>query len=277
MYNANMDPMGMKGANTSKRGSSGGTRPGERSVTTEAIVLRHTEWGEADRLLVLFTPRLGKLRALAKGVRKIRSRKAGHLEPFTRATLLLARGRDFFIVTQAETVDPHLALREDLTRLGYASYVVELLDRFTYEEGENLQLYRLLAETLGRLNTETDLAIALRYYEIRLLDQLGYRPQLFHCLRCGREIQPVDQFFSFAQGGVLCPTCGPQMPEAFPIQVDVLKYLRHFQRSSYAEAGRARLSPTLNLELEQLLQRYFTYLLERSLNTPAFLRQIKNR
>jgi DNA repair protein RecO (recombination protein O) len=248
---------------------------GERSITSEAIVLRHSDWGEADRLLWLYTRHKGKLRAVAKGARKIRSRKAGHLEPFTRVTLLLARGRDFFIITQAETVDPHLSLHTDLKRLGYAAYVVELLDRFTYEEDENQGLYRLLADTLGRLNTEKDLMVPVRYFEIRLLDQLGYRLQLFHCLQCNSEIQPVDQYLSFSQGGVLCPKCGVRVPEASPIAVDTLKYLRHYQRSSYSEASRAHLSADVNYQFEQLMQHYFTYLLERNLNTPSFLRQIK--
>src|SRR5512136_3161070 len=109
-----------------------------RSQRVEAIVLRHSDWGEADRLLWLFTRELGKLKAVAKGIRKPRSRKAGHLEPFTRVELLLAQGRDLFIITQAEAKDAYLALREDLVRVGYASYVIELLDRFTFEEGENL-------------------------------------------------------------------------------------------------------------------------------------------
>ena len=248
---------------------------GDRSITSEAIVLRHSDWGEADRLLWLYTRQHGKLRALAKGVRKIRSRKAGHLEPFTRVALLLARGRDFYIVTQAETVDPYLSLREDLKRLGYASYVVELLDRFTYDEDEHPGLYRLLTDTLARINTETDSVAAVHYYEIRLLDQLGYRPQLFRCLQCNSEIKPVDQYISFSQGGVLCPKCGSQAPEASPISVDTLKYLRHYQRSAYPEAARAHMSPELNYQFEHLMQHYFTYLLERNLNTPAFLRQIK--
>jgi len=119
----------------------------QRSLRVEAVVLRHSDWGEADRLLGLFTRELGKVRAVAKGARKPRSRKAGHLEPFTQVSLLLARGRDTLIVTQAEAIDAHLALREDLVRVGYAAYVVELLDRFTYEEGEHVALYRLLAET----------------------------------------------------------------------------------------------------------------------------------
>jgi DNA repair protein RecO (recombination protein O) len=247
----------------------------ERSFRTEAVVLRHNDWGEADRMLWLFTRDLGKVRAIAKGVRKMRSRKAGHLEPFTRVNLLLARGRDLLIVTQAETIDPYLPLREDLVRIGYAAYVVELLDRFTYDEGENRSLYRLLTETLSRVEKEADPALAVRYYEIRLLDLLGYRPQLFNCLSCESEIRPEDQFFSASQGGVLCPNCAPNFRDTRPISMTALKYLRHFQRSSFTEAARARFTPGLNQDLEQVMQHYLTYLLERGLNTPSFLRHVK--
>ena len=115
----------------------------QRLFRAEGIVLRHLDWGEADRLLWLFTQDLGKLQAVAKGVRKPRSRKAGHLEPFTRVSLLLAHGREIPLITQVETIDAYLPLREDLLRATYASYIMELLDRFTYEEGENRGLYRL--------------------------------------------------------------------------------------------------------------------------------------
>lgn len=247
----------------------------ERSLRVEAIVLRHSDWGEADRLLTLYTRHLGKVRAIAKGVRKMRSRKAGHLEPFTRVALLLARGRDMFIVTQAETVEAYLALREDLLKVSYAAYVVELLDRFTYDEDENPSLYRLLADTLARINQEADPVLPVRYYEVRLLDLLGYRPQLTSCAVCTAEIKPQDQYFSVFQGGVLCPNCGTSSEEARPIAMPALKCLRHFQRSSYTEAARIRLTPDLNRQLEQLMGHYFTHLLERGLNTPDFIRRVK--
>jgi DNA repair protein RecO (recombination protein O) len=246
-----------------------------RSFRLEAVVLRHNDWGEADRILGLYTLEMGKLRALAKGVRKLRSRKAGHLEPFTRVNLLLARGRDMPLITQAETVDPYLPLHEDLSGATYASYVVELLDRFTYEEGENRDLYRLLVETLSRLCKLKERDLVLRYYEIRLLDLVGFRPRLFQCVRCGAEIRPEDQYFSALLGGELCPRCGSQTEGAQPISMNALKYLRHYQRSSFGEAGRARLNPALNQELETIMQHYMTYLLERSLNTPAFLRRLR--
>jgi DNA repair protein RecO (recombination protein O) len=246
-----------------------------RSQRVEAIVLRHSDWGEADRMLWLFTRENGKLQVVAKGVRKARSRKAGHLEPFTRVELLLARGRDLPIITQAEAKDAYLSLREDLVKLGYASYVIELLDRFTYEEGENISLYRLLNETLSRMNTEPQPAFAVRYYEIRLLDLVGFRPQLFHCANCGEEIQPEDQFFSFEKGGVICPRCGANEVGVRPVSMPALKILRHFQRSRYAEAQRACLSTSIDRELEDLMGNYLTYLLERGLNSPSFLRRVR--
>lgn len=248
-----------------------------RSVRVHAIVLRHADWGEADRLVTLFTRERGKLRAVAKGARKITSRKAGHLEPFTHVKLQLARGRSLFIVTQADTIDAYLPLRETLVMTGTASYVVELLDRFVYEdEGANPTLFRLLSDTLKRLSTGEDIWLAVRYYEMRLLDILGFRPQLFECANCARKIEAKDQFFSFSSGGVICPRCGRGLPNLTGISVNALKYLRHFQRSSYDESKQARPTPEVQSEVEILMQGYFTYLLERELNSPGFLKRVRS-
>lgn len=251
-------------------------QPKFRSVRVDAVVLRHSDYGEADRLLTVYTRQRGKMRVLAKGARKIASRKAGHIEPFTHVKLQLATGRDMFLLTQADTVDAYLPLRDDLLLTGHAAYALELLDRFTYEdETENPTLFRLLTETLTRLASRADVWLVLRFYEMRLLDQLGFRPQLFECVNCGREIKPEDQFFSFSAGGVICPRCGQGLKHLHSISVEALKYLRHFQRSSYAEASRARPDLDVQRETESLMQGYFTYLLERELNTPGFLKKIK--
>jgi DNA repair protein RecO (recombination protein O) len=239
---------------------------------------------------------MGKLRAIAKGARKPRSRKAGHLEPFTRVTLQLARGRAtgpeaLLLVTQAETLDAYLPLHEELSLATYASYVVELLDRFTYEEGQNRTLYRLLVDTLQRLSASLaqslgndapreiggalPMDLVVRFYEMRLLDLVGFRPELFYCLGCKQPIQAQNQYFSAEKGGALCPKCGLQVPEAKPVSTDVLRYLRHFQRSNWVEAVHAPLTASLNRELEMIIHYYLTYLLERGLNTPRFIREIR--
>lgn len=251
--------------------------PKFRSVRVDAVVLRHSDQGEADRLITLYTRQLGKMRVIARGARKIASRKAGHIEPFTHVKLQLAKGREMHLVTQADTVDAFLPLRDDLILTGQASYVIELLDRFTYEdETGNAALFRLLTETLARLAAKTDPWLVQRYYEMRLLDQLGFRPQLFECVNCGREIKAEDQFFSFQAGGVICPRCGRGLPNLHPISIDALRYLRHFQRSGFTEATRARPDPETQGETESLMQGYFTYLLERELNTPGFIKRIRS-
>lgn len=247
-----------------------------RSFRVEAVVLRHHDYGEADRLLTLYTRQLGKTRVLAKGARKIASRKAGHIEPFTQVKLQLAKGRDMLLVTQADTVDAYLPLRENLILTSQASYVLELLDRFTYvDETENPSTFRLLTDTLARLASNEDPWLVIRYYEMRLLDLLGFRPQLIQCVNCGVEIKAENQFFSFRAGGVICPRCGKGLPQLKSITVETLKYLRHFQRSNYRDASRARPNSEVQKEAEDLMQGYFTYLLERELNTPGFLKKIK--
>jgi DNA repair protein RecO (recombination protein O) len=173
-------------------------------------------------------------------------------------------------------VDAYQPLREDLILTSHASYVMELLDRFTYEDSsENLAIFRLLTETLSRLASKSDPWLVIRYSETRLLDHLGCRPQLFECANCGREIKAEDQYFSFSAGGVICPRCGQGLPNLRAISIEALKYLRHFQRSSYAEVTRARPGLDIQQETEALMQGYFTYLLERELNTPGFLKKIK--
>ncbi len=247
-----------------------------RSLRVEAVVLRHTDFGEADRLITLYSRELGKVRAVAKGVRKITSRKAGHLELFTRVKLQLARSRDLFVITQAEAVDIYPALRQDLTLTGYAAYALELLDRFVPdEEVASPSLFHLLTETLSRLARRPWPWLTLRYYEMRLLDLLGFRPQLMECTNCHQAVQPEDQFFSPSLGGVICRRCGQGLPGLWPISMQALKYLRHFQRSDYLTALRARPTSAAQRELEAIMQGYFQFLLERRLHTPDFLRQIR--
>ncbi|MFQ5923161.1 MAG: DNA repair protein RecO [Anaerolineales bacterium] len=247
-----------------------------RLYRTESIVLRRRDLGEADRIIIVFTPAYGKVRAVAKGVRRPGSKKAGHLEPFTRSNLLVAKGRDLDIITQAETIDAYPKLRQNLDRLGQAAYVIELVDRFGVQEAESQALYHLTTVTLGRLDREAETAAPLRYFQVRLLDLSGYRPELHRCVNCSEEVQPLDQFFSAKEGGLLCPNCGPKNPYARPLTLGALKVLRHYQRHAYAEASRPQVSRSVALELEGLMESYLNHLVERDLHAPAFVRQVRS-
>ncbi len=244
-----------------------------RTIRTEGVILRRKNFGETDRLLTVFTRKLGRVSVIAKGVRKPTSRKTGHVEPFMRSALLIAKGKNLYILTQAETIDAYMPLREDLTGIGYGAYVVELLDAFTYEEGANLTIYKLLTSTLERLSRGDAAEIALRYYELRLLDSVGFRPEFFTCVECGKEIREESQYFSGKLGGVVCPTCGERERgnHLRRISPRALKYLRHFQRSPYSDLKDLSVPPELAPEIERIMHSYLVYVLERNLNSPNFI------
>jgi DNA repair protein RecO (recombination protein O) len=243
----------------------------ERLYRTEAIILRRQDLGEADRLLTLYTPQLGKRRVLAKGVRRPKSRKGGHVELFTHSNLLIAKGKNLDIVTQAETIHSFLPIRRELLRTSYAYYAAELLDRFTEEGLENNPLFGLLLRTLLWLSDAEDLDLVLRYFELHLLGHVGYRPQLFQCLRCACRIESAAGFFSSADGGLLCPGCGEGKRGSREVSRQALSTLRCLQTRDYATCRRVRVEASVHEELEGLMHRYIIYLLERRLKSVDFI------
>ncbi len=243
----------------------------QRLYRLEAIVLRRTDMGEADRLLTVFSREHGKLRLLAKGVRKPLSRKAGHVELFMHSSFLVAKGRTWDLVTQADTVEAYRALREDLLRTTYAYYVTELIDRFTEEGDENQALFDLLRATLRRLNAEDDPYLVARFFDLQMLSLVGYRPELFFCVRCRADLEPVLNYFDAEAGGVLCSRCGEAMARAEPLPVNVLKVLRFLQTREYDLVRRLKLSADLRAEVERLLHRYIVHTLERNVKSADFL------
>ncbi len=249
--------------------------PRERTFHTEAIVLRRSDLGEADRLLTLFSKEFGKLRAVAKGARKPQSRKTGHVELFMRSRFLLAEGRDLPIVTQAELVEAYAPLRADLVRATYAAYACELLDRFTSDNDRHSDMYELLSQALGWFAGNADLLLAARVYELRLLDMAGYRPQLHECLRCREAIREQDQFFSAELGGLLCPNCQAADARALPITAVGVKVLRYLQTRPWEVVQTLQLKRPLQHELENILHHYLRYLLERDLKSVDFLHRLR--
>jgi DNA repair protein RecO (recombination protein O) len=253
--------------------------PRPRVYKTEAIVLRTMELGEADRVLTVLTPRLGKLKVIAKGVRRPRSRIGGGLQPFSDVQLVLAVGRTFDVVTSSSLEDPHLGLRNDLHSTAAAWYVVELADRFVEGAADSHEPFRLLAQALSTLDAGPEIAreVVCRWFELALLDAMGFRPELSACLECGAAIEPAGNAFSPAAGGVVCPQCAHAAHAARPISPDALKVLRHLQRSPLVGVLRLRLASAVHREAERLLHATISAVLERELRSRDFLEEVAAR
>jgi DNA repair protein RecO (recombination protein O) len=248
--------------------------PRPRVYKTQAIVLRQRKLGEADKIVTLYCSHMGRVDAVAKGVRRTKSRLAGHLEPLTLGSYMIAEGRNLDIVTQAETVDAYPTLRNDLERLGRGIYCAELVDRLTPERSEGNPIFRLLQETLAILDAEESIDLAVRRFELKLLEQLGYRPSLDVCAVCDRRLEPVDNFWSAEAGGAVCPSCADEALRLLPLSVNALKVLRLLNRASFADAARVHLSAGLYREVEACLQIQVEYVLEREVRSSRFLESL---
>ncbi len=242
-----------------------------RNYQTEAIIIKKTKLGEADRILTLYTPDRGKIQAVAKGVRRPRSKLAGHLELLTHSLVSLARGRNLDTITGSQTIDSFLPLKNDLQLASYALYATELVNQFTADHIENRPLFQLLLETMQQLCQAGDIELVLRYFELQLLNQVGYRPQLQQCVACHQPLTPVSNLFCSSIGGILCPDCGPDQPSTSPVSVNALKVLRFLQSRDYAAASRLKMDRPLAHEVEMLMRDYLRYILEREVKSTAWL------
>ena len=251
-----------------------------RLYRIDAIVLHRSDVGEADRLLTVLTRDHGKLRVNAKGARKVGSRKSGHVELFTRSKMLIAKGRgDIDIVAQAEIVEAYRGLREDLTRSTYAHYAVELVDSFAEEGTEQPELFDLLAEALSWVSTTSNLGLAARYFELRLLTLAGFQPQVFFCADRGEPLEEIqaDEFYGWSPnaGGVLCPEHARDRSDAGRLSLNALKVLRHALRSDYDTFTALSLREAVQGEVEQAMLRYIQYVLERKVRSVEFLNLLR--
>ena len=245
-----------------------------RIYDTEAIILRTTPLGEADRLLTLFTSELGKLRVTARGVRKPTSKLGGHLEPLTRSSLTLARGQSLDTVTSADAREVFPSVKNDLGRLSRAIYVAELVDAFNPLEAPNPPVYTLFLEGLRMLGTDADTDLVLRYFELQSLGHAGFLPELRWCTECHGQIIPREHYFSPAASGVLCPACRTSHSDAASISVEALKVLRFLSTAAMPLAVLVRVKSPLHRELATLMDSSLRYTLERELRSAAFLRAV---
>src|SRR5438067_11800677 len=228
--------------------------------------------GEADRIVTFFSRDVGKIRAVAKGVRRTTSRAAGHLEPFTLSDIMVAIRRELDIVSQADTLESFRQVREDLVLTTHAYYLAEVVDLLTEDRMENRDVFDALVDGLRDLADTADARLVLIVFHVRLLEALGYRPELRECVSCRAVIEPDRNQFSAHAGGVLCPGCGPRESSAHAVGTSALKLLRFVQQT---EGRRAVSVPdAVGREAEALLRSYAEHIVERRLRSPALIARV---
>ncbi len=239
------------------------------------MVLRQYPLGEADRIVSILTPDLGKVRAVAKGVRRPNGRLRGHLDLTNVIDFAASYGRNLDVITEAVLRDDHPASRVDLERLSHSIYVCEIADLFSQERYASRELYQLVKETLEALGEVSDPWLIARWYEQHVLDVTGFRPQLEHCVECDSALEPRDHVIDLAAGGVLCPQCrGLGIGQKVQVSELAMRVLRHLQRTeSIASLGEPTLHDGLRNEVERISSRYIRSIVERDIRSADFTRR----
>jgi DNA repair protein RecO (recombination protein O) len=228
----------------------------------QGIVLRTYKLGEADRILHLLTQGRGKVRAVAKGVRRPGSRFGGRLEPFSHVDLQLYEGRNLDIVTQAELITSFAPVRADYALSACGSAMVEAADRVAQEDERANRLFLLLLDGLRTLDRQPgNPASVLDGYLFRLVSVAGYHPYLDACAACGDPGR--HEVFSIAAGGTLCTACAPI--DAHPLDPDVLELLRSFGSGELERLVATPAQPRARRAAGAVVNSFLTYHLGRPL------------
>lgn len=228
----------------------------------EGIVLKTAKLGEADRIVTFFTRENGKLRAVAKGIRKTKSRFGGRLEPFTRVQLGVYRGRNLDTVTSADIVTSFKEVRDDYARLTSAAALVELVEKITPEREHSFSTYALLLSGLEALASDRG-ATVVPAFLVKLLSISGYHPQLSVCAGCD-EPRALEGF-SAALGGAVCNDCGRDQQDALRMPGDRIALLGRLLASDFGQQA----DPEVTMQLTRALKHYAEYHLERPLRAVA--------
>ena len=244
----------------------------------DAVVLRRLDYGEADRILTLLTREHGKLSAIAKGSRRSKARLTSSLDLFARSTMMLAKGRNLDVVAQAQRRGDVRHIAGDLHRTAYACMVAEVADKVLEERHPVDDVFDLIVATIERLNTvDRSPRADSAWFVMRILDLLGYQPQLFDCAGCGEALPEAAGWFSPLLGGVLCRRCGAHDQAGSPVSVNGLKVLRLMAAGDGTLYDRLKLTPQLLHEIEDALEAQLEYHLDRRLKSLEFIRGIRQQ
>lgn len=229
----------------------------------QGIVLGSIKLAEADKIVTILTQGEGKIRAVAKGIRRTTSRFGARLEPFTHVNVMLYRGRNLDTVTQVEILAPFRAVREDYALFSAGEAMLEAADKVAEEHERNVRLFLLLLNGLRALETgPADPAAVAEAYLLRLLGLSGFGPSLGACAVCGST---DVRRFAASQGGAVCEDC--QDRDARRVDPAALRWLAGLEAGDLKDAGQTPVDPQIRAEARGLLYGFSEYHLDRRLRS----------
>ena len=241
---------------------------------TEGIVLKSMEYEEADKIVTIYTKNYGKITAIAKGVRKIKSKFGSSLEIFTHSAFLFYKGRNIDIVSQVEILESFFSASKEVIKFAFAANCVEIVNKLTEEREINVGLFDLLKEVLHYLRESNDPKLLALSFKWQTMSILGYRPLLNHCCRCNKSVKDQKEiYFNIKEGGLLCNNCIAKDKEGcVKVSIYFNKLVRRILVTPLSTISNATIPDEKIKELEKITDLYIAYHSERSFKTDRFLK-----
>jgi len=233
---------------------------------TEAIVLNGMRLGEADKLVTLLTAKRGKVKAVAKGARRLKSRYGASLEPFTYCNVILFDKKPSVLMrmNQADIIKPFMRIREDLDRIQAAARMAQIVSALLPEGEVNPKIFSLLRTGLGEVEKSDHLEWLVRVFEIRCLKHAGYQARLDRCLTCHLEIDSKPAYFSPKNGGTLCGSCARTIRDPLePVSAGTVSLLRLVGRMNWSGLFRLKATARMLQEVKSVNDAHLTFILGR--------------
>lgn len=240
---------------------------------TSGIVIKRMNFGEADRILTIFTRRFGKIKAIAKGVRKIKSKLAGNLEPFMLLDLQLHEGKTFYIVTGSIIQKEFPLIHTDLKKISKAFYAGELIDKFMRENQKAPEIFQIFSDVL--LAIEKDRSFLMRIFELRVIEASGFKPELYNCIHCKEKLKEGENFWDNIEGGVICSDCQGKNHHSKKISNTLIKIFRLIDQGQFETLQKLKLNSSVEREADEILSEYVQSILERELKSKRFMKLVE--
>lgn len=242
---------------------------------TEAIVIKTMPFRSSSLIVTLFSRHFGKIKGIAKGVRREREVRGAVFELFTHVDVVFYEKTrsDLHLISEASILDSFEILRSRLDTIAYASYFAELVDVLTEIQDPHEEIFSLL-EVCYRYLPAIPGEMLSRLFEVKLLTQIGWLPYLENCVQCGR-FPAGDARFSIAQGALLCAGCAPRFRDARPLSVQALSTLQGYAARGLEEGIRVKPGPQVAAELRQLIQEFLLYRSQTLLKSRQFMESIR--
>ncbi len=240
-------------------------------IRTRGIILRSLKWGDADRIITVYSPTLGKIRGVARGARRMKTRFGGVLEPFGLVDLTLFQKTPESLgqISQIDLITSYSVIRENLTVMTAAARMVKMVEAITVDRDPNPDMYAALVHGLESLRPEEDVALTTLLFQIHVLGHTGFRPQFDSCTECGKLAQTqLPQWFSPRLGGVVCQDCSQRgVGRMLSLSKGSVAFIKQARRLSMPNLSRLKAIGSVRSEVEAAMEAYFSTVVGKPLPT----------